>query len=33
MKVAQESQLILSQSLPSGYTLFNTLENLVPKQA
>jgi hypothetical protein len=28
MKVAQESQLILSQSLPSGYSLFNTLENL-----
>jgi hypothetical protein len=28
MKVAQESQLILSQSLPQGYSLFNTLENL-----
>ena len=28
MKVAHESQLILSQSLPSGYSLFNTLENL-----
>ncbi len=27
--VAHESQLILSQSLPSGYTLFKTLENLV----
>jgi hypothetical protein len=28
MKVAQASQLILSQSLPSGYSLFNALENL-----